>query len=110
MVVGLRFCVSGLVQLAEACRLSSLAPPLNDESWSSSATPMAALTQMFGVPYIVAPGEAEAQCAWLDAAGLVDGVITDDNDAFLFGAQTVYRCGAQGWACQGVRPGECHDC
>lgn len=47
---------------------------------------------MFGLPYIIAPMEAEAQCAWLDFNGLVDGVVTDDNDAFLFGARRVYRC------------------
>ena len=47
---------------------------------------------MFGLPYIIAPQEAEAQCAWLDAEGLVDGVVTDDNDVFLFGATRVYRC------------------
>ena len=50
---------------------------------------------MFGLPYIIAPQEAEAQCAWLDAAGLVDGVVTDDNDVFLFGARRVYRWAAQ---------------
>eukprot|EP00873_Tetraselmis_striata_P028365 jgi/Tetstr1/448629/TSEL_035874.t1 len=49
------------------------------------------LLQMFGLPYIIAPMEAEAQCAWLNANGLVDGVVTDDNDAFLFGAREVYR-------------------
>ena len=49
---------------------------------------------MFGLPYIIAPMEAEAQCAWLNANGLVDGVVTDDNDAFLFGARRVYRCAA----------------
>ncbi len=49
------------------------------------------LLQMFGIPYIIAPTEAEAQCAWLDANNLVDGVVTDDNDAFLFGATRVYR-------------------
>lgn len=42
---------------------------------------------MFGLPYIIAPMEAEAQCAWLNKEGLVDGVVTDDNDAFLFGAK-----------------------
>ncbi|KAK9904154.1 hypothetical protein WJX75_005482 [Coccomyxa subellipsoidea] len=49
------------------------------------------LLQLFGLPYIIAPSEAEAQCAWLDANGLVDGVVTDDNDVFLFGAKHVYR-------------------
>ena len=49
------------------------------------------LLQMFGLPYIIAPMEAEAQCAWLDQANLVDGVVTDDNDVFLFGGQHVYR-------------------
>ena len=49
------------------------------------------LLQLFGIPYLVAPMEAEAQAAWLDAAGLVDGVATDDNDVFLFGGRTVYR-------------------
>lgn len=49
------------------------------------------LLQLFGLPYLIAPSEAEAQAAWLDAAGLVDGVVTDDNDAFLFGARRLYR-------------------
>lgn len=49
------------------------------------------LLQLFGLPYVVAPSEAEAQCAWLDHQGLVDGVVTDDNDAFVFGAQRVFR-------------------
>lgn len=56
------------------------------------------LLTMFGLPYIIAPTEAEAQCAWLEQAGLVDGVITDDNDAFLFGGQRVYRWGTFGAA------------
>jgi hypothetical protein len=43
------------------------------------------LLTLFGIPYVIAPQEAEAQCAWMNHAGQVDAVITDDSDAFLFG-------------------------
>ena len=46
---------------------------------------------MFGLPFLIAPAEAEAQCAWLDENRLVDGVVTDDSDVFLFGGRCVYR-------------------
>ena len=49
------------------------------------------LLSLFGVPYIVAPAEAEAQCAQLETSGLVDGVVTEDNDTFLFGGRHVYK-------------------
>ncbi|KFP27865.1 Flap endonuclease GEN 1, partial [Colius striatus] len=49
------------------------------------------LLECLGVPWVQATGEAEAMCAYLNAKGHVDGCITNDGDAFLYGAQTVYR-------------------
>ena len=49
------------------------------------------MLDFLGVPWVTAAGEAEAMCAYLDSQGLVDGCITNDGDAFLYGARTVYR-------------------
>lgn len=48
------------------------------------------MLKALGVPVVRADAEAEALCALLDSSGLVDGVISNDGDCFLFGARTLY--------------------
>ncbi|MCJ1432365.1 hypothetical protein MMC27_001721 [Xylographa pallens] len=43
------------------------------------------LLKLFGFPYLTAPGEAEAECALLQRAGIVDVVMSEDVDTLMFG-------------------------
>ncbi|KAJ7037153.1 PIN domain-like protein [Mycena alexandri] len=45
----------------------------------------------FGFYFYEAPGEAEAELAHLNANGIIDGILTEDSDAFIFGARCVIR-------------------
>lgn len=49
------------------------------------------LLKMMGLPYIEAPGEAEAQCVAFEMAGISDGVVTEDWDALLFGCKKLLK-------------------
>lgn len=44
------------------------------------------LASLCGIAAIDSPMEAEAQCAWMCARGLVDGVCSDDSDVIVFGS------------------------
>ncbi|KAF8155564.1 PIN domain-like protein [Crassisporium funariophilum] len=41
------------------------------------------------VAYVVAPYEADAQLAYLERIGLVDGILTEDSDLLVFGCRSV---------------------
>ncbi|GAA5826340.1 hypothetical protein JCM3770_000129, partial [Rhodotorula araucariae] len=42
-----------------------------------------------GIQYVVAPYEADPQLAYLEKAGLVDAVVTEDSDLLVFGCRNV---------------------
>lgn len=50
-----------------------------------------ALLTEYRIEYVRAPAEAEAECAVLQRCGVVDYVVTNDVDAFIFGATKVLR-------------------
>ncbi|PWN30856.1 PIN domain-like protein [Jaminaea rosea] len=62
-----------------------------EEITRQMASEIQLMLRLFGLPYITAPMEAEAQCAELVSQKLVDGIITDDSDVFLFGGTRVYK-------------------
>lgn len=49
------------------------------------------LIELMGIPYIIAPEEADSQCAYLAKVGLVDAVYTDDMDVLTFGSPIIIK-------------------
>ena len=49
------------------------------------------MLRLMGVPVIEAPGEAEAQCSYLNKHNKVDAVCTEDTDSIVFGTQLLIR-------------------
>lgn len=45
----------------------------------------------YGFQYFMAPGEAEAELAYLNQVGSIDAVWTEDSDVFVFGAARIFR-------------------
>uniref|UniRef100_A0A0X3PI05 DNA repair protein complementing XP-G cells n=1 Tax=Schistocephalus solidus TaxID=70667 RepID=A0A0X3PI05_SCHSO len=72
---------------AEADRMERLAQQTSNDVIAEAQR----LLFLFGLPFIVSPEEAEAQCCRLQQLGLVDVVASDDSDVWLFGARLVIR-------------------
>lgn len=49
------------------------------------------LLKQFGLPFHLAPGEAEAECALLQREGIVDAVLSEDVDTLMFGSGVTIR-------------------
>lgn len=49
------------------------------------------LLRCFGIPFVLSPGEADAQCALLCRQGLVHAVLTEDSDVVVHGSNIVIR-------------------
>ncbi|GJJ10639.1 hypothetical protein Clacol_004866 [Clathrus columnatus] len=49
------------------------------------------IVSSFGFELLTAPGEAEATLAQLNSAGIINAILSDDVDCFLFGTKTVLR-------------------
>ncbi|KAJ7782861.1 hypothetical protein B0H16DRAFT_1403187 [Mycena metata] len=55
------------------------------------AQPMKDMLAHFGMQWLEAPGEAEAELACLNEEGIIDAIITDDCDVLIFGGKTILR-------------------
>lgn len=51
---------------------------------------MKEVLERFNIPYMTAPLESDSQCGFMSLNGIVDGVITEDNDVLLYGG-VVYK-------------------
>lgn len=56
-----------------------------------------------GVPFIVAPYEADAQMAYMARNGIVDLVITEDSDLLAYGCPEVVFKLSRGGDCDHIR-------
>lgn len=82
-----RLALAGNTLIAERGRQERISATVSDQMYADCQE----LMQMFGLPWVVAPSEAEAQCAFLDMVGMSDGSVTDDSDIWLFGGQRVFK-------------------
>ncbi|KAI0232344.1 hypothetical protein LSAT2_017312, partial [Lamellibrachia satsuma] len=85
-------------QSARAQKTGSRAKKPTRSHFNSVLRECCEMLECLGIPYVQSQGEAEAMCAVLNSEGaylpwlqLVDGCLTNDGDAFLYGARVIYR-------------------
>ncbi|EPR79132.1 DNA repair protein RAD2 [Spraguea lophii 42_110] len=61
-----------------------------DSSISESSMIMKEILKIFKIPYIQSPMESDGQCVYLEKQGFVNGIISEDNDMFLYGGRKIY--------------------
>ncbi|KCZ78671.1 hypothetical protein H311_00291, partial [Anncaliia algerae PRA109] len=49
------------------------------------------IVSCFNLPIVQSIGESDVQLAYMNKTGIVDAVITDDNDVFVHGSKKIYR-------------------
>lgn len=54
------------------------------------------------IDFVVAPYEADAQLAYLEMHGIVDGIVTEDSDLLVFGCKRVSSHVRRGLCCTSI--------
>lgn len=67
---------------------------------ANHAAMVIAYLKVRGIRYVVAPYEADAQLVWLEKEGMIHGIISEDSDLLVFGAQTLLtKCDSKTGQC-----------
>ncbi|MEA3203432.1 MAG: flap endonuclease [Thermoplasmata archaeon] len=81
----------GRAERIEAARAAGDSPQAMVEVGEEELAECRELLSLLGVPWIVAPGESDAQCAHLARSGAAWAAVTQDWDIALFGAPRTVR-------------------
>lgn len=49
------------------------------------------LLDLMNISYVIACGEGEAQCVWLQVSGTVDFILSNDSDTLVFGGEKILK-------------------
>ena len=74
-------------EMEEARKMGARALKMTDEMIEEAKK----LVELLGLPVIQAPSEGESQLAFMEGQGDIYGVVSQDYDCLLFGAEKVFR-------------------